>query len=351
MLATIFIDDNYLHPEESTNESSFCMVAYNQTIEALLAAVYGRDNLCLKIFKKPVAGLTAKTFKWGGTPLWYCTVIQNLFAFHGMAPRVFGIVRVGNQLAQVTPFIPPGEPPPTARVAELRGLLDHYSLGVRKNHWDVNPRNWRGELFVDFSGFHFQDLEAYETDLIRQAHTRRGQYIGIAYQPVPELGIIGTRNMKYRLAAMRLNEISFVDKTVLDIGCNLGYLCRWTRGQGARRVVGVDRIAGLTYQLANWLGDWQTDYLRLRLPDEVGEISVASGIEKFDVVIATAVVKHVGGLAAWLVELCQGTFIFEGHGSIEADAYLPQLETYFRDVRYIGYTEDNYRRHLFQCEV
>ena len=33
-------------------------------------------------------------------------------------------------------------------------------------------------------------------------------------------------------------------KMVLDVGCNLGYLCRWAREQGARRVVGVDFSIG-----------------------------------------------------------------------------------------------------------
>lgn len=236
-------------------------------------------------------------------------------------------------------------------MAALRPLVKKYRVGLRKNFWDVNPRNWRSGLFVDFSGFHFVDLAAYEADLLRQAHTRRGEYIGVAYQPVPEMGIKGTRDMASRIRAMRLEEVDFKGKTVLDIGCNLGYLCRWATAQGARRVVGVDRIADLTYQVANWLGDWQTDYLRLRLPEEAGEIFFSSGIEKFDIVIAAAVVKHVGGLAPWLRDLCQDLFIFEGHGSIGPGGYAPQLRDLFKTVNYFGQTNDNYKRHLFQCRV
>lgn len=347
------IVDEFLYPEETTDESSFCIVAYNNYIESLLVGYYGQYGLCLKIFKQPAGeGETADSFRWGGVSLRGCVVIQNLFARAGIAPRVFDVVRVNDdRLALVTPFLPPGIQPSAERVDRLRQLADDYKLGVRKNHWDVNPRNWRCGLFVDFSGFHFEDPHGYEAALVRQAHTRRGEYIGMAYQPVDELNIRGTRDMETRIKAMRLGEIDFTGKTVLDIGCNLGYLCRWATEQGAWRVVGVDRIADLTFQIANWMGDWQTDYLCLRLPDEVGGIAEASGIREFDVVIATAVVKHLGGMAPWLRELCADLFIFEGHGTIEAAVYEPQLRDHFETVNYIGQTDDNYARHLFQCRV
>lgn len=357
------IADEFLQAQETTVASSFCRVAYNDYVESFLAKIYGRRELCLKIFSRPVQpadgetgwtfiyGETALTFKWGGTLLRECVMAQNLFARADMAPRIFDVVQVNDRLAQVTPFLPQGEQPTAERVAQLRPLIDVHKMSTRKNFWDVSPRNWRSGLFVDFSGFYFTEPQAYEADLVRQAHTRRGEYIGVAYQPVPELAIKGTRDMVSRVTAMRLEEIDFKGKTVLDIGCNLGYLCRWAAAQGARRVVGVDRIADLTYQVANWLGDWQTDYLVLRLPEEVGEIFFSSGIEKFDIVIAAAVVKHVGGLAPWLRDLCRDLFIFEGHGTISSEAYAPQLRDLFRTVNYFGQTNDNYERHLFQCRV
>lgn len=345
------IADEFLYREKTTDESSFCVVAHNDYVERFLEDVYGRAGLCLKIFNQPAEDKTVATFKWGGAALRECVIAQNLFAQAGMAPRVFDVVRVGDRFAQVTAYLPPGEQPSAERVADLRPLVKKYKLGTWRNYWDVNSRNWRSNMFVDFSGFHFIDIQAYEADLVHQAHSRRGEHIGVAYQPVPDLGIKGTRDMETRIAAMRLNEIDFVGKTVLDIGCNLGYLCRWMGAQGARRVVGVDRIADLTYQVANFLGDWETDYLRLRLPEEAGRIFFNSGIQTFDIVIATAVVKHVGGLAPWLRELCRDLFIFEGHGSIGATVYEPQLHDYFKTVTYFGQTNDNYKRHLFQCRV
>lgn len=347
----LIIASEFLDAEETTVESSFCRVAYNDYLESFLAEIYGRRKLCLKILSKPIGANTISTFNWGGAPLGRCIIAQNLFAQEGIAPRVFDVVRINDQFAQVTPFLSQGEQPSADRVAALLPLVEKYKLGTWRNYWDVSPHNWRSGLFVDFSGFYFADPQAYEDDLVRQAYTRRGEYIGAAYQPVPELNIKGTREMGSRIKAMRLDEIDFADKTVLDIGCNLGYLCRWVTEQGARRVVGVDRIADLTYQVANWLGDWQTDYLTARLPAEVGEILFATGIEKFDIVIAAAVVKHVGGLASWLLELCKDLFIFEGHGSIGAEVYAPQLRDYFRTVNYFGQTNDNYERHLFRCQV
>jgi hypothetical protein len=350
-MKNLTIASKFLDAEETTVESSFCRVAYNDHVEAHLAKIYGRRELCLKILNKPVGTNTISSHDWGGASLQGCIIIQNLFAQEGLAPRVFDVVLVNGQFAQVTPFLSQGEQPSADRVAALLPLVEKYKLGTWRNYWDVNPSNWRSGLFVDFSGFYFADPQAYEADLVRQAHTRRGQYLGVAYQPVPELNIKGTREMNSRIKAMRLDEIDFAGKTVLDIGCNLGYLCRWAKEQGARRVVGVDRIADLTYQVANWLGDWQTDYLTARLPDEVSEIFSNTGIGKFDIVIAAAVVKHVGGLAPWLLELCKDLFIFEGHGSIEAEVYAPQLRDYFRTVNYFGQTNDNYERHLFRCRV
>ena len=350
-MKNLVIANEFLNAEETTAESSFCLVAHNDHVESLLAEIYGRRELCLKIFKGPPGNKTISTFKWGGATLKGCVIIQNLFAQSGLAPRVFDVVQVNDLFAQVTPFLPQGKQPSSTRVAQLRFLTESYKLGTWRNYWDVKPSNWRSALFVDFSGFYFTDPQAYEADLVRQAHTRRGEYIGVAYQPVSELGIKGTRDMNSRVNAMRLDEIDFAGKAVLDIGCNLGYLCRLSSERGARRVVGVDRIAGLTYQMANWLGDWETDYLQLRLPEEAGEIFFSSGIEKFDIVIATAVVKHIGGLAPWLRELCKDLFIFEGHGSIDAEVYEPQLAQFFKEVNYLGQTNDNYKRHLFQCRV
>jgi len=313
-------------------------------------------GLCLKVISTPKksTGDTIKTFEWGKAPLHGCVVIQNLFAcHHALAPRVFDVVRLDDgRFAQVTRFLPASKKTHPKAMKKVESLILTYGLGTFKNYRDYfSINNWRGNKLVDFSGIYFKDPEARETDLVKQAYTRRGTHIGVAYQSVDEMDIKGTRNMPYRVKALKLSEINFSGKTVLDIGCNLGYFCRYAAENGARRVVGIDRIADLSFQISNHLGDWNTDYLRLRLPDDLEEIKVLTGIEKFDIVIAAAVVKHVGGLASWLSKLCKETFIFEGHGSIPADNYSHDLNELFKEVVYLGTTNDNYIRHLFRCNV
>lgn len=102
------IASEFLQPEETTAESSFCLVAYNDYVESLLTRIYGRHELCLKIFSRPIQEGGITTFKWGGTWLRECVMAQNLFARAAIAPRVFDVGQVNDQLAQVTPFLPGG---------------------------------------------------------------------------------------------------------------------------------------------------------------------------------------------------------------------------------------------------
>lgn len=338
---------------ESTHESSYCFVVYNESVEALLKEIYGRGQLCLKVFKRPLGKQRPEGFGWGQVPFPETARVQNLFAWYGLAPRVIDLVMVEGRVAQVVEFVS-GEW--KSKFAELEGLAGlttvatRYGIKAKKVNWDLNERNWVGGKFVDFSGLCFGDPEAYKRELVRRAHTRREKHIGVAYQKVQALGIKGTRDMAHRLGVMRLNELDFEGKTVLDLGCNLGAFSRYAFERGARRVVGVDRIAQLAYEVSNLLGYWQIDFIEARLPGDLGLVVDACGIESFDIVFATAVSKHMGGFADWMVDLCGGTLIFEGHGKILVDCYEADLRAAFKRVKFLGETRDNYRRGVWRCE-
>ena len=58
------------------------------------------------------------------------------------------------------------------------------------------------------------------------------------YQSIEDDDMIGIRNMAHRYEILKLP--SFVDKTVLDIGCSLGMVCVMASKMGAKRCVGID---------------------------------------------------------------------------------------------------------------
>ena len=59
------------------------------------------------------------------------------------------------------------------------------------------------------------------------------------YQSIDEEEMIGIRNMKHRFSILKLPD-SFENKTVLDIGCNLGMICVETMKRKAKSSIGID---------------------------------------------------------------------------------------------------------------
>ena len=116
-------------------------------------------------------------------------------------------------------------------------------------------------------------------------------------------------------------------------------------------MVGVDRIANLSFDINNWLSYFNLDFIKTRLPADAEQIKIQSGIEKFDIVFCLAAIKHIGGFDNWLKDLCANLFIFEGHGNISKEAYVRVLNENFRTVEYLGQTEDNYSRAVYRCKV
>jgi hypothetical protein len=342
------IGKDLLIPHPATHKSSYCFVAYNPKLERILQEVYGRSGLCLKVFKRPLGKHTPYTFGWGKKPLYEVTKVQNLMARRGIAPRVYDLVKVNGHAAQVTQFIEPNGQDPT--LERLKELIAEYRIKSRKG-WDIGERNWVGDQFVDFSGFYFSDRNWYAKQLTNRAHTRRDRYIGVAYQAVLDLGIKGTRNNQHRIDVLQLDKIDFKGKTVLDIGCNLGAFSRYAHGRQAKRIVGVDRIADLTFEINNWLGYFNVDFITARLPGDVAKIKELSGIEKFDIVLCLAAIKHISGWGEWLKNLCDDIYIFEGHGGVKQQYYENMLASQFSSFEYLGKTNDNYSRVAFRCKV
>ena len=345
-------------PHKECLPASVCEVYFEPDLEARLEQVYGRSGLCLKVFKKPVNVNNPLGYGWGHVLLTDATIIQNLMASYDIAPRVYDIVIISdNQIAQVTDFVHSWDGFPNFQSA----LARMKTLGIRHRKDSTLITNvfqtWVGRWWVDFGGFEFIDKNKYVYDLRTRAYIRRRKNINAAYQSVPSLGIHGSRKMSLRAKQLGIEESALEWKTVLDIGCDLGGMSRIFDNLGATRVIGVDRRAKpqLACEVSNLLGNWNIDFFDVPLPDKVADINNFTGIEQFDVVLALAVIDHVGGFAKWIPELVKdgGTFYFEGHGQREIRSYTEhlteELQKYFSRVEYFGLSKDNYVRPLFKC--
>lgn len=348
------IDPELLVRDLDTYPSSYCFIARSEKLQEFLAGEFGREGLCLKVFNRelelPYEGI--EDFVWGRANLVEATKIQNLFALHGLSPRVYELVFLnGGRPGQVTDYLSGREGEWHAH--KVRELSERYGVGTKK--WqDFGPRNWVGGKFVDFSEFFFKNPDAYKQSLVERAYTRitRSNPSGIAYQAVPELDINGTRNLEHRLSVLRLDEVEFSGKSVLDLGCNLGAFSRLAYDKGARRIVGVDHVADLAYEISNWLGYWNIDFLdRSLMMINGGDIAAAlGGIDKFDIVFSMAIHNYMKGDVDWMADLCKETFIFEGHGGDPREAYEDYLNRNFDRVEHLGQTTDNYVRQVFRAE-
>jgi len=348
------IESELLQRHPSTERANQARMCYSAELEAMLGQRYGRAGLGLKIFS-PWPGINPGPWDWWmGVPLQEATQIQNLFAFYGIAPRVWDLVMVNNaKPAQVVEFLPSQAGPSTHDLGLFHALVERYAIDTAEEHhsWDIGPRNWRNNKLVDFGGFFFRDKPGVIADLRRRAHTRRDVYIGAAYQEVPELEIRGSRRLAERLPILQLDALDWAGADVLDIGCNLGAICRYVARAGARRVVGLDvpDIAGQAHEVTTLLGEWGIEYAGLNLPHDARLVPFKG--ERYDVVFAMAVFNHMDGLKDWMLDMVRpgGTFFLEGHGGDPVARYEAQLREYFSTVDYLGDTTDNYVRPVFRC--
>lgn len=307
------------------------------------------------MFKKLPPGTTPEQFEWSGTTLIEATKVQNIFAYHELAPRVYAIALInGERLAQVTRYAEGNWNP---RPIQALKIARHYQIGA-KGHpigpYLAREAKWIGDQMVDFGEMYFRDKSEYENRLRRHVirYHKKPHSEDIGYQDCEELGIMGRRRMDYRRRIMKLDSVDFTGKTVLDIGCNNGAFCREAARRGAARVVGVDHkyVKG-NRELANWLGYWNIDFTEARLPFEWGRIRQKNGIERFDIVFCLAIAGHIGGYASWMADLCGGLMYFSGQSVEPRSKYQDKLEADFARVERLGYERDEpHRRHpLWRC--
>lgn len=169
----------------------------------------------------------------------------------------------------------------------------------------------------------------------------------------------------------KLKDKDFKNKTILDIGCNIGSLCILSVDRGASTVVGVDCVEetvsnakliakeynyDIRYGMANILN---TDFLE--------KVRAISNIDMFDTTFFMSVYLSIDKSKPSLPpdnppevfdrldNLTKKVLYFEGHIPNDADWYREILQKHLDnfDIEYLGenrdYGMDKLPRPLFRC--
>ncbi len=336
------IPDEHLVPLSKDRQGVYSFVSYSEKLEDILYWAYGRHGLCLKVFKG-TGDAPLNEFRWGQHLLIDCTRIQNLFAWHDLAPKVYDIAYVNDRCyAQVTQF---ADLLPQISVDKKIApeLKTRYMLDTR---WDMNPKNWLNGRMLDFQAWRFGDKDLYKQRLIDEAY-KNGAWGSRSepYSPPGRFPVPSQRDVDHRIDLMKLNEMDhlFQTRSVLDIGCNLGGICTSVAELGAKRVTGIDlpHVVETAMEISNWLGYWQIDYRGMRLPS-------SEAIGQHDIVFALSVDRQIG-YGKWMADLCSTLFYLEGHVADHDYTFMERLERDFSKVEYLGATKDHGPRPVFRC--
>jgi hypothetical protein len=334
----------------------FIKIVYGPAIDRLLERQYGRSGLCFKVLRQKVA----EDKVWEVTSFEDVAKLQNLGAIHGIAPRIYDIVNVNGRLAQVTDYLQSSEEPSLDAIGRLIGFLKGLDVGTKKltgpggkPKYDLAAaKNWIGNKFVDWGGYYLRYPQQYTKQLMERATLEitkagRGQPANKTYQTLSDFGLLGSRDMQHRLEMLQLDKLDFTGKTVLDLGCNLGFFCHYAHQRGAKIITGVDvpELIRPTEEIANWLGHWNIDFIGAELPKEVDGVG-----GPYDIVFAFSICNHVGGYRQWISDLCSDIMILEGHGGDKPERYEEQLKRDFKSVELINYSTDCMTRPIFRCQ-
>jgi 2-polyprenyl-3-methyl-5-hydroxy-6-metoxy-1,4-benzoquinol methylase len=170
---------------------------------------------------------------------------------------------------------------------------------------------------------------------VRESYIRDGEYKGVYYQDVPELGLNGgSRKSLDRIKSLALDRIDFKNKSVLDIGCAGGFFCRYAFSQGARYVRGVDLAPPVkaAQAISDHLGMSAIDY-------EVADLKEGYD-EEFDIVFFLSVIFYVGIPES--VKTAQIVIFEDNTKENKNDTKLGEpWGTWFSDIKYIGSAADH----------
>jgi len=353
------------------NRGKTCFVYRGELLKEV-SEKFGRDSegLCLKIFFNPLEG-DIEDYYWGSpwrryslkrceeigrlSRLVQATTIQNWLWMKDLAPRVYAIVlieRDGKKYpAQLTEFL---EGSKYKTNEEVQNQLDVIEKELAKfkckyAHRElINRNDFLGGKVIDLQGFRWTGDTK---EAVRKWVEEVGRYGKASYQDVNEMGIVGKpRNTEKRIKAMKLDEIDFKGKSVLDVGCNSGAFCMYAISRGAKRTIGLDlpKQVESAQTLAFYLGHHNIDYIAF---DLTGECPL--GFQP-DITFFLSMNIHIG-LPEWIPNQTKELMVFEENAKqskFKPDYWQKELSKYFASVVKRGTTNDQnkeYHKPIFWC--
>lgn len=309
---------------------------------------YDRQNIVLKVFDLEEIKTEAdfKDVKWGDDPrkgeprvntkLFEATQIQNIAAFHGLAPRVYGLgtIYLADKLVpvQITEDVGLQEAQ-TQQEADavyhkVLELGKEYGFGVDKQ--DVSRADVIGDKLVDFQTFAFtKDYKETAKEMYIDA-----RYGKVYYQDVDIFGLTGgPRKSDDRVKYMALDKIDFTDKTVLDVGCSGGFFIRYALLNGAKRGFGIDidpKVIKGAFNVCNLMGLFNMDF-------QVLDVTKDKLDGMFDITFFLSMNYHVD-YPSWILEATKELMIFEDNSKTNRNERNPEetISKRFAKVEYVG---------------
>ena len=320
MVVTFTADDVQTLPGESGSHAFM----YRGAGLTALREAFGRDGIAAKIHHLPLRPSEAlDEYVWGyhylppgeQTPLVEAVTIQNLYALHGLAPRVYGLAVWQDQYGQLRPVQVTEDlgrcdwsqhPPDVyALFDRIRALGDEWGVVVPGR--DSGVHNCVADKWVDFNGFRLTDT--YRAGLLDR------YYQGVRWGDRPYQQVLGAHNgteacrdVADRIRDLELDLLDFTPATVADIGCSGGQFLNYLTTRYGARGVGFDSAraipAAAEYSAAH--GAWNIDYhaADLRQPEAV--------TGSYDLVLFLSMSRHVG-LPEYVKAAARKRLIVEAH--------------------------------------
>ena len=139
--------------------------------------------------------------------------------------------------------------------------------------------------------------------------TKRNNWF-INYQEMD--GLTGQRNIEFRKDFF--NKEDFENKSVLDVGCNMGQMCQYAVSLGAKKVTGVD-FDKEVIKKANALN--KSNKIRF-ISDDIDNYFMHTQLEEVDTILLLSVIEtkelqNRYGMLAKLSAKAKNVLYFEGH--------------------------------------
>jgi len=180
---------------------------------------------------------------------------------------------------------------------------------------------------------------------------------GKFYQSIDDSDPRG-RDMNHRYAVMDFPD-DFTDRSILDIGCNIGRICMDAKKRGASRAIGLDHRKDVVDAMNAYFtrNDMDVSLFTFDINQGVDALSSLIGTKPFDYVCILSIWSHVDQQKLWDIvnRYCAKVCLFEDNApsrikSLDRIEQILKENLRFSQTRFMGFTVDRGVRAVFRLE-